>query len=46
MINKAISIYLGYENYDNRDSYINKRIDTPGMLMANLFRQCYGKITK
>ena len=46
MINKAISIYLGYESYDNRDSYINKRIDTPGMLMANLFRQCYGKITK
>ena len=46
MINKAISIYLGYENYDNRDSYINKRIDTPGMLMSNLFRQCYGKITK
>ena len=46
MINKAISIYLGYETYDNRDSYINKRIDTPGMLMANLFRQCYGKITK
>jgi DNA-directed RNA polymerase beta subunit len=46
MINKAISIYLGYESYDNRDSYINKRIDTPGMLMSNLFRQCYGKITK
>ena len=46
MINKAISVYLGYEPYDNRDSYINKRIDSPGMLMSNLFRQCYGKITK
>ena len=46
MINKAISVYLGYESYDNRDSYINKRIDSPGMLMSNLFRQCYGKITK
>ena len=46
MIKKAISIYLGYEKYDNRDSYINKRIDSPGILMSNLFRQCYGKITK
>ena len=46
MIRKMLSIYLGYEIYDNRDSYINKRIDAPGVLMSNLFRQCYGKITK
>ena len=41
-----IRIYLGYDTYDNRDSYINKRVDTPGILMSNLFRQCYGKMTK
>jgi DNA-directed RNA polymerase beta subunit len=41
-----IRIYLGYDTYDNRDSYINKRVDTPGVLMSNLFRQCYGKLTK
>ena len=46
MIRKMIRIYLGYDGYDNRDSYINKRIDTPGILMSNLFRQCYGKMTK
>lgn len=46
MIRKMIRIYLGYDSYDNRDSYMNKRIDTPGILMSNLFRQCYGKMTK
>ncbi len=46
MIFKMIRIYLKYDDYDNRDSYMNKRIDTPGVLMSNLFRQCYGKMTK
>ena len=46
MIRKMIRIYLGYDSYDNRDSYMNKRIDTPGILISNLFRQCYGKLTK
>ena len=46
MIRKMIRIYLGYDSYDNRDSYMNKRIDSPGILLSNLFRQCYGKMTK
>ena len=46
MICKMIRIYLEYDDYDNRDSYMNKRIDSPGVLMSNLFRQCYGKMTK
>ncbi len=46
MIRKLIKIHLGLQDYDNRDSYMNKRIDTPGILMSNLFRQCYGKMTK
>jgi DNA-directed RNA polymerase beta subunit len=46
MVRKLISIHLGYQDYDNRDSYLHKRIDTPGILYANLFRQCYGKLIK
>ena len=46
MVRKLISIHLGYQDYDNRDSYLHKRIDTPGILYSNLFRQCYGKLIK
>ena len=46
MIRKMLRIYMGYDSYDNRDSYMNKRVDTPGILMSNLFRQCYSKMTK
>jgi len=43
IIRKMIRIYLGYDTYDNRDSYINKRVDTPGILMSNLFRHAMVK---
>ena len=33
-------------DYDDRDSYVNKRIDTPGSLLANLFRQYFNKLVK
>jgi DNA-directed RNA polymerase beta subunit len=46
MILKLLHIYLGYRAPDNRDSYLYKRIDTPGILLSNLFRQCYGKMIK
>jgi len=46
MINKLIKCHLGLIPPDNRDSYINKRIDTPGVLLANIFRQYYGKMTR
>ena len=46
MIRKLLRIYLGYQQPDNRDSYLFKRIDTPGVLMSNLFRQCWGKMIK
>lgn len=46
MVRKILSIHLGYQSYDNRDSYLNKRIDSPGILFSNLFRQCYGKLIK
>jgi DNA-directed RNA polymerase II subunit RPB2 len=46
MVNKLLKCYMGILPYDDRDSYINKRIDTPGMLLGNLFRQYYGKMIK
>lgn len=46
MVRKLLSIFLGYQNCDNRDSYLHKRIDTTGVLFSNLFRQCYGKMIK
>jgi len=46
MTNKLLKCYLGMREYDDRDSYINKRVDTTGVLMANLLRQYYGKVIK
>lgn len=46
MVNKLLKCYMNVLPFDDRDSYINKRIDTPGILMANLFRQYYGKVVK
>lgn len=46
MVMKLLKCYLGLLPFDDRDSYINKRVDTPGVLMANLFRQYYGKVIK
>jgi DNA-directed RNA polymerase II subunit RPB2 len=46
MVNKLVKCFLGLKDFDDRDSYINKRVDTPGVLMANLFRQYYGKVIK
>lgn len=46
MIRKLLQCYTGVRKYDDRDSYLNKRIDTPGVMLANLFRQYYGKLIK
>ena len=46
MVRKILRIYLGYQILDNRDSYLYKRIDTPGVLCSNLLRQCWGKMIK
>lgn len=46
MTKKLVMCYLGLWSMDDRDSYINKRVDSPGVLMANLFRQYYGKMVK
>jgi len=44
MINKLLNTFLGRIEIDDRDSFINKRIDLPGALMGQLFRQYFKKM--
>ena len=44
MANKLISCYLGRVPLDDRDSYINKRLDTAGSLLSQVFRQSLKKL--
>ena len=44
MINKLLSCYLGRTPPDDRDSFVNKRIDMPGDLIFDLFKQYYKKM--
>lgn len=44
MINKLLNVYLGREPLDDRDSYLSKRIDQPGDLMFEMFKQQYKKM--
>ena len=46
MANKLLKCYLGIIPLDDRDSYLNKRFETPGYLLGNLTYQCFHKITK
>jgi DNA-directed RNA polymerase II subunit RPB2 len=44
MINKLLNTLLGRIEIDDRDSFVNKRIDLPGTLMTQLFRQYFKKM--
>lgn len=44
MVNKLLSCVIGRESPDDRDSYINKRIDLSGVLIGELFKQFYRKM--
>ena len=46
MTNKLLKVYLGISKLDDRDSYINKRIETCGSLMANITYQCMNRIIR
>ena len=46
MVLKLLRSNYGIIDYDDRDSYINKRVDTPGILLSNLFRQHFTKLIK
>jgi DNA-directed RNA polymerase II subunit RPB2 len=44
LVNRLISCKLGRISVSDRDSYLNKRIDLPGKLLEDLFRQYYKKL--
>ena len=46
IINKLLKTSMGIIPETDRDSYINKRIDTCGSLLNNLFRNYFNKMTK
>lgn len=46
MTKKIIVSYLKNDIGDDRDSYINKRIELTGTLLNNLFRNYFNKLTK
>ena len=46
IIKKLINTYLGKIQIDDRDSYLNKRVDSTGVLLGALFRQYYTKMLK
>lgn len=44
MIRKLLLVVLGQAEADDRDSFLNKRIDLPGTLIEELFKQNYKKM--
>ena len=43
---KLLQTFKGQRNPDDRDSYLNKRIDLTGILLNNLFRNYFNKLVK
>ena len=46
LVNRLIKTYLGVLNVDDRDSYLNKRVETTGNLLGNLTYQAFNKMIK
>jgi len=46
LIKRAIKVNMGLSSQDDRDSYLNKRIDSVGVLINNLFRNYFNKMVK
>jgi len=46
MVTRLIKCSLGISKQDDRDSYMNKRIDLTGTLLNNLFRNYFNKVVK
>jgi DNA-directed RNA polymerase beta subunit len=43
---KLLLVYTGRREPDDRDDYCQKRVETPGMLLALIFRRLYRKFLK
>jgi DNA-directed RNA polymerase II subunit RPB2 len=41
IVRKLLNVYMGIENETNRDNFKFKRIETPGSLISDLFREYY-----
>jgi len=46
IVNKLLSVWLKRIDQDDRDALQNKRIETPGILIGQLFRQNWSKMLK
>jgi DNA-directed RNA polymerase II subunit RPB2 len=46
MVNKLLRTSFGWRKPDDRDSYLNKRLDTTGALLNNLLRNYFNKLVK
>ena len=46
MVNKMLKTKIGILKETDRDSHVNKRIDTTGILLNNLFRNYFNKMVK
>ena len=46
ILSRLLSVYYNKANYDDRDSYFNKRLDTTGTLLSYIFRMNYTKMLK
>ena len=46
MTSQVIQTALGWRSKDDRDSYVNKRIELTGTLINNLFRNYFNKMVK
>ena len=46
MANKLLCAFFEINKQDDRDSYLNKRIDLTGALLNNLFRNYFNKLVK
>ena len=44
MINRLLKVILNREPEDDRDAFNNKRIETPGILLSQLFKQNWKKL--
>ena len=44
MMNKLLNVILGRRDFDDRDSIMNKRVETPGILIGQLFKQNWKKL--
>ena len=46
MVKKLLDVILGREQVTDRDNFKNKRVETPGILLSQLFRKLYKNVIK